>query len=398
MVNAFMQWALNPTSMSAGYGVNKNYEDIERNLSRIYYLSKIDAARNVQTLKEEIAKLVQNHEIYAIRNAIEKTLEGEIGNVLCEGLSKRLSQTEGQVQRFATLLSRLLNDFNLSALGSKLNYGMDELEAIYVATYGEIIPEEKLEAGLLDVGALYRLTWITAKHYYNQNLVIMPLLCKATAHLMDSFTQPDVVKYIHALFDGQNYELLRLLEDVANTPYDSMFGVAKAPEGISEFVSSKGISGKYRDIVAVNPSLQAQLQECLSKEKEDQLKQIAKRLDIVLTDLRNKVYPRGELLRQDVGKDQRLWIWEAVDCPRLYIYLTSWLTLKEFSKIQFDGPDPHLLVIVTHQSIPRAKEFIEKRYYGPLWVAHLGTGGIIPQAVRGEKHKYIEGITRTVKR
>src|SRR5208283_5212879 len=77
MINAFMQWALNPTSMSAGYGVNKNYEDIERNLSRIYYLSKIDAARNVQTLKEEIAKLVQNHEIYAIRNAIEKTLEGE---------------------------------------------------------------------------------------------------------------------------------------------------------------------------------------------------------------------------------------------------------------------------------------------------------------------------------
>ena len=40
-VDAFLQFAQNPTSISAGYGIEESYPFIERNLSERYGLGKI---------------------------------------------------------------------------------------------------------------------------------------------------------------------------------------------------------------------------------------------------------------------------------------------------------------------------------------------------------------------
>jgi hypothetical protein len=392
MLDAFLQWALNPTSASAGYGLEENYQNIESNLSRVHRLSRGDAARVVQKLRVAMAQIIKNREIYEIREAIKKSLEGNLGTTLRQGLRQRLLKADEKTQRFATLLSQLLEDVSPDSLGSDINYAMECLVAIYVAAYGEMPPPETIKGGLLDAGVLYSLQWITARRYYHESLVIMPFLRQTTAEIVKPVALPDVSEYVRLLFEQPNHELLRLLDEVANSRYGSIFGVAKAPEGMSSFVSARGISGKYRDIMAISPFIQPQLQMRLSREKEKRLEPFALKFDRALTDMRNRLYPKCELMWQDVGKEQRLWIWEAVNCPRLYIYLAPWVTSQGFSRLYFDGKDPHLLVFTTHQAIPLAKSLIEKRFFGPCSVVALSGDKWIYEVVRGEKHPYLDDI------
>jgi hypothetical protein len=51
MVDAFYQWAMNPTSMSAGYGISENYPYIKENIKIRYNLSEKDAQKYTNTLK-----------------------------------------------------------------------------------------------------------------------------------------------------------------------------------------------------------------------------------------------------------------------------------------------------------------------------------------------------------
>jgi hypothetical protein len=394
MLSALLQWALNPTSASAGYGLRENYRDIESNLSRVYGLSKNDAGDVVEKLKKTMASIIDEKDMYEFRKSIEKCLETEHGKLLREGLSKRLSNVDKRTQRFVSLLGQLAEDSSPSALSSELayGYGMEYLMALYVAVYGEIPSPENLKSELTNVGALYPLTWVTARRYTRQILAIVPFIREATIDAAKPIELPDVNTYVSSLFAQPNYELIRLLDEVTNSQYSSIHGVARASEGLSAFVSAKGISGRYHNIVAVSPFIQPQLQLGISEERQRRLEPLILDVDRHLTDLRNRLYPKCELLWQDIGKEQRLWVWEATDCPRLYIYLTSWLTSQDMSKLYFDSKDPHLLTLVAHQSVPSAKNFLENRFYGPCSIAAFSSDGWSCYVVRGEKHPYLDAI------
>ena len=52
VLDAFVQFAQNPTSMTAGYGIEENYPLIKRNLSERYSLGKITLETIISFMKK----------------------------------------------------------------------------------------------------------------------------------------------------------------------------------------------------------------------------------------------------------------------------------------------------------------------------------------------------------
>lgn len=55
MLDGLLQWALNPTSMSAGYGINENYPYIKENLKLTHLLSDSKAEGLINKLECELS-------------------------------------------------------------------------------------------------------------------------------------------------------------------------------------------------------------------------------------------------------------------------------------------------------------------------------------------------------
>ncbi|MCD6154745.1 MAG: hypothetical protein J7J22_03085 [Candidatus Verstraetearchaeota archaeon] len=71
-LDAFLQFAQNPTSMSAGYGIEESYPFIERNLSERYDLGKIALEAIISFLKESVHRMREvNYDVYFWREAIK---------------------------------------------------------------------------------------------------------------------------------------------------------------------------------------------------------------------------------------------------------------------------------------------------------------------------------------
>ena len=58
MLDAFLQWASNTTSMSAGYGLEENYPYISKNLKVRYGLSLQEAEERVTELRKVCDSLI----------------------------------------------------------------------------------------------------------------------------------------------------------------------------------------------------------------------------------------------------------------------------------------------------------------------------------------------------
>ena len=59
MLDGILQWALNPTSMSASYGIKENYPYIEQNLIIVHELTPSEAEKSIETLKLECDKFLE---------------------------------------------------------------------------------------------------------------------------------------------------------------------------------------------------------------------------------------------------------------------------------------------------------------------------------------------------
>lgn len=96
IIDAFSQFSQNPTSMSAGYGVEKNYPLIAENIKKRYDIGKITINNVIDFLKkifEEMNKI--NYDVYVWRDAIADFIKNRYAknilqqyNLLYEHLTK----------------------------------------------------------------------------------------------------------------------------------------------------------------------------------------------------------------------------------------------------------------------------------------------------------------------
>jgi len=88
MLDAYWQWASNPTPPSAGYALEENYGFIATNLLTRYEQPGIEV---VTKLADEAYALRQEASVFDLRQAIFTVLNGETGNLLRQGIVKRLN-------------------------------------------------------------------------------------------------------------------------------------------------------------------------------------------------------------------------------------------------------------------------------------------------------------------
>ena len=115
-VDAFLQFAQNPTSMSAGYGIEENYPFIERNLSERYGLGKIVLEMIISYLKESVRKMREvNYDVYFWREAIKDYIRSKYLVDFVEWYSSIYkSLNEEERNRFLFLLYVLTKSSSLS--------------------------------------------------------------------------------------------------------------------------------------------------------------------------------------------------------------------------------------------------------------------------------------------
>ncbi len=87
MLDGYWQWASNPTPPSAGYALEENCGFISTNLLTRYEQPAIDL---VTKIAAECRELRQEASVYDLRQAIFSVLGSEVGEVLREGVLRRL--------------------------------------------------------------------------------------------------------------------------------------------------------------------------------------------------------------------------------------------------------------------------------------------------------------------
>jgi hypothetical protein len=88
MLDAYWQWASNPTPPSAGYALEENCGFIATNLLTRYGQPGIEV---VTKLADEAYTLRQEASVFDLRQAIFSVLNGETGTLLRKGIANRLN-------------------------------------------------------------------------------------------------------------------------------------------------------------------------------------------------------------------------------------------------------------------------------------------------------------------
>jgi hypothetical protein len=72
VIDAFIQFSQNPTSATAGYGIEQNYSFISQNLSKRYAFGKTSAETIVTFVRDSFEKMKQvNDDVYFWRRSIK---------------------------------------------------------------------------------------------------------------------------------------------------------------------------------------------------------------------------------------------------------------------------------------------------------------------------------------
>jgi hypothetical protein len=172
MLDAYWQWATNPTPPSAGYALEENCGFIATNLLVRYGEPGISL---VIQLSDESREMRQDASVYDIQQAIIEVLNGPVGQALRDGIVRRLTE-EQPARRFlsAWLASRarwnfrhgkdawLGGEFDWS-MGQDLQRSATEVQAPVAAVlYGPEVMHVDLAREGLVVGIVNRLFYRSA--------------------------------------------------------------------------------------------------------------------------------------------------------------------------------------------------------------------------------------------
>lgn len=104
MLDAYWQWASNPTPPSAGYALEENAGFIATNLMVRYGEPAVDL---VLRLNDDCRELAQRASIQELQRMIVTVLNGPVGNLLREGITRRLTEkSSGRRLLVAWLINR----------------------------------------------------------------------------------------------------------------------------------------------------------------------------------------------------------------------------------------------------------------------------------------------------
>lgn len=404
MLDAFTQWASNPTSMSAGYGIEENCPYIAGNLRRRFGLSSEEASSYIQRLKGDCNRILEaTNDVYEIQRETLRQIQGDVGEQWRKGIARRLQEPPNEIKRAVTLLVALSQQgHNISSWE-----GFErEFMAYYIAAYGSLISPIWLRDAFINIGLLNKLCWIPSKRSWERNdsYVFAPLSSLAAIGSMPEIApHPEGEAYIKGLFQRYEFEQVRTLHEVSEAGgFRTYYG-----EEPPSLLNVPGIAARYEDRIAISPFILDELRESLRAEMRRGLGGVFTKVDGALVSLRNELWPKCELKYVQMEEDKTLWAWDSETTSRLYIYLVPWLTGENIRHVlcrHLDfGGGQSTMIITRYQSLPSIRAALEKWLFSyslsvPASVLLVSEQGVQYDVVKGEEHPYAQHIVNAVKK
>lgn len=408
MVDAFAQWASNPTSMSAGYGIEENYPYIAENLRKRYALSPQHVSDYLQKLKGDCGHFLDSAEpkdkcsVQRVQREILEQIQSDVGEQWRKGIASRIQESPDEIKKAVVLL------YTLSEKGGNTHFWsgkpQEEFAAYFMAVYGSLISPMSTRDTLLKVGLLSKLLWITVKGGRNDDYVFTALPPASSIGLMPELTaQPDALAYIKELFEKREFEQLRTLHEVSEAGGLRTYYGEEPPS----LVNVPGIAAKYQNNIAISPFILDELRESLRAEIKRGLSDVLSKADAALVSLRNELWPKCELRYVQMEEEKALWAWDSENNPRLHIYLVPWLTGDNIRHVLCRHLDlragQSTMIITRYQSLPSIGAALRKWLFSysssiPVSVLLVSEQGVQYEVVKEEEHPYAQRIVNAIKK
>lgn len=364
MLDVFLQWATNPTSMSAGYGLEENYPYIRKNLLNRYGISSTDAESHVNDVRE-IWNSLKNEarDIYAVRDAIRKALLGdEPGKTLRLGVLRRLSRVSEETRK-ALMLFNLLERVRSSVSANDFtepdeeyrNY-QSKFQAYYKALYGDVAPVLKVAQELIWSGAYNELYWVPspgAKSSAGPTRVqgFVPSVAELEALGPKLTPKPDVPLLLESYWEKGDFESLRFIDIVSHSSGGVVTTDDPLPVGVKNLL---GFIGSHGKTIALSPVICAETKQYIELIKDQKMEAARQALENALVALERQMRPDASVGVLWTGQGETAWKF-STSSPPLYVYLAPWLTTSSQtaapSRVNFQEK-PHVLFVIPYQPRP----------------------------------------------
>jgi len=357
MLDGLLQWALNPTSMTAGYGIKENYPFIKENLKLTHLLSDSKAEELINKLELECETFLNlKKDKYSIGNFQKLIIEELSKNRyirLFEGLIlKKKKEASKNAMRF-------LQIYNYCPIK---NYPC--LNVQYNAIYGEEIEENEI----VSLGILKPLYWISSGNSRDREVIpkIIPFLDVITDNLKLKKIKTkklNLAEFMQSLKNSRDRITLDFLINLMKRDQlcDLLYNNQKV-------ITRKGIVGFYSDphskdsnYAGVSFLVKEQLYDIIEEFIKEELKEKSEKIIKILEfEIQNKNKPLGkELVRiADINIDE-MEVYEElmIQLPQESFLENQEIKNKASEAIkQFDDPSLYDLMITLNYDIQTARK------------------------------------------
>jgi hypothetical protein len=397
MLDAWIQWASNPTSKSADYGIEKNNSMINANLLHRYSLTREEANQYTAKLENESNELMKSgYGIYELRKEILRQLQGSAGETFRKALKEKIEKASIEAKNFTCLLYTLESQgFDALQFSASWENLKEKLLAYFKAAYGSLLSATAFDE-ILRIGVWNKLIWISSGRSGEEiqyKIAPHPSLEEIGLCGLNLGQQREVETLIERLFKERKFEELRVLDEVSREKfgYKTFYGEMPSVEGISS------LSGVYGNVVAISPFLLDQIKDSLHVQKQNRIKNISQVIENKMAQLNNELWPECDITSTGIQGGQFLWRVDSSIYPRLHVYLTNWLTETDLRSL-FPERSTNAIFVILNQSIPSAKHLLFSKiaYHNYLELIFPVQDDFRLEKATGERYGYANRIIQLI--
>jgi len=267
MLDALNMWAMNPTSKSAGYGIEQNNKEVVKNME--------SETRNLRSKIERLIDRSKNDEISFCQGTLKNLINEKFGEKLRNEVIRRIEELDRKEKRFIYLY--------LKYRGGRY-YGMEGVSAAYYVSWGEEPPFDNVDSfrsKLTKLGLLNPLFFRSSSDRSERIQYLIPDFLKPLFEDADKFVVsekpviPDVRSYIEELFEQGEYlqlQSLDLLVELGGSYREGFYNFKSVKE-------KRGIVGKYGGIVTISPFVLEDLKIILQEKKREVIDKLNKLIE-----------------------------------------------------------------------------------------------------------------------
>lgn len=378
MLDAFFQWATNPTSMSAGYGLNENYPYIKKNLMGRHGLSSAETDKRVNELTKtcdafineaRLLSIKEREQIGEVQRALQGILSrGDYEHVRRQGVLRRLREASEETRR-AMLLFTLIEQVRASVSPDNFTNPTDyysnfqsEFQAYYKSIFGDVAPILKVAREIVRSGAYNELYWLPSPHAKSSPRptrvkAVVPSIAELEVLGTKLTPKPDVPSLLESFWEEGNFEILRFVDIVSHSPN----GVITTDEPLPVGANILGFMGSHGKSVALSPLICADARQYIESTKDQKMEAPRQTLEKALVTVEQHGKLEGGLGVLWTGQGEAVWKFQT--SPPLYVYLAPWLTTFTQtlapSRVNFQEK-PYVLFVIPCQSRASFFDALEK--------------------------------------